>query len=232
MKMNLFKPDGIIYRLITKFSQLVLLSLMWLITSIPIVTAGAATAALYSVMFKILKEEDGHIVRQFFSYFKSNFRQATIAWAILLPLGAVIVWMYYLYFFGMPDMPEAADFFLMVIIIASVVYLITLIYTFACAARYENTPVQTIKNALFIGLRYIGRTVIILVIFAAVIFACLWNYTTMFIGAIFAPAFICYVTGSFQLKLFEKLEKERNDAAADSCAQLRIEEEIRNANNV
>ena len=225
--MNLFKPDGLLYRIITKFSQMVLLSLLWLITSIPVVTIGAATSALYAVSFKMLKDEEGHIAKQYFSYFKSNFRQATIAWLIMLPVGVLIAWLYYIYLFGMTGMPDSADFFTVILIIASVVYLITLVNVFACAARYENTPVQTVKNALFIGLRYIGRSAVMLLITAAVMLVCLWNYKTFFIGLIFAPAFLCYVLGSFQLKLFEKLESARDDEKADEEAQRLIDEQIK-----
>lgn len=88
------------------------------------------------------------------------------------------------------------------------IYIVTLTYVFACAARYENTPIQTVKNGVFIGLRFAGRTLILLAVTATVLFVCIWNYTTMFIGLLLAPAFLCYVHGSFILHIFEKLEEE------------------------
>lgn len=216
--MGLFKPDGIIYEIITKFVNMVVLSLCWLICSILIVTIGASTAALYSVSFKMLKDqESSHICRQFFKAFKSNFKQATLSWLILLPIGLVIAYLTYLYFFGMSSVTGAADYFAIGILIAAALYVITLTYVFACAARYENTPVQTVKNGIFIGLRFLGRTLIMLAITAAVLFVACWNYTTMFIGVLLVPAFICYVHGSFILKIFDKLEEER--------AQREMEEE-------
>lgn len=216
--MGIFKPDGVVYEAITKFTNMVLLSLCWLVFSIPIVTIGASTAALYSVCFKMLKDEDRHICRQFFSYFKSNFKQATLSWLILLPIGLVIAYFIYLYFWGMPSVEGAADFFAIGILIAAAVYVITLTYVFACAARYENTPFQTVKNGLFIGLRFIGRTFILLLITAAIMFFALWNYTTMIIGVLLAPSVLCYVHGSFIIKIFEKLEEQR--------AQREVEAEI------
>lgn len=47
--MGIFKPDGVICEAITKSTNMVLLSLCWILCSIPIVTVGASTAALYSV---------------------------------------------------------------------------------------------------------------------------------------------------------------------------------------
>ena len=186
--MRLFRADGPVYEFISKFTDMVLLSLCWLVCSIPIVTGGASTAALYAVCFKMLKNEEGHVCRQFFSYFKSNFKQATLAWLILLPIGIIIAYMIYLYYFGMSVMDGAADVFAILVLVAAALYIITLTYVFACAARYENTPVQTVKNGIFIGLRFLGRTVILLAITVAIMFVAMWNLTTMFIAVLLVPA--------------------------------------------
>lgn len=220
--MGIFKPDGPIYQIITKFTNMVLLSILWFLCSIPIVTIGASTAALYATSFKMLKDEESHIMKMFFSYFKSNFCQATLAWMILLPIGAVIVWMIYLYFFGMADVKGIADFFAVIMIIAAVLYLICLTYVFACAARYENTPLQTVKNGIFIGLKFIVRTIILLAITATVMLFCFWNYKTMIFSVIIAPAFLCYVHGSFILPIFETLEQKRDEREGDERADKRI----------
>lgn len=207
--MRLFRADGPVYEFISKFTDMVLLSLCWIVCSIPIATIGASTAALYAVCFKMLKNEEGHVCGQFFSYFKSNFKQATLAWLILLPIGILIAYLIYLYYFGMPVMDGAADVFAILTLVAAALYIITLTYVFACAARYENTPSQTVKNGIFIGLRFMGRTVILLAITIAIMFVALWNYTTMFIAVLLVPSFLTYVHGSFILKIFEKLEDER-----------------------
>ncbi|MBD5384583.1 MAG: YesL family protein [Ruminococcaceae bacterium] len=207
--MRLFRADGPVYEFISKFTDMVLLSLCWIVCSIPIVTVGASTAALYAVCFKMLKNEEGHVCRQYFSYFKSNFRQGTLSWLILLPIGILIAYMIYLYYFGMSVMDGAADVFAILVLVAAALYIITLTYVFACAARYENTPLQTVKNGIFIGLRFMGRTVILLAITIAIMFVALWNLTTMFIAVLLVPSFLTYVHGSFILKIFEKLEEER-----------------------
>ena len=62
-------------------------NLMFILFSFPVVTAGAAYVALYHVMFKALRG-DGVInpFKQFWIGFKSNFKQATIAWICVLAL--------------------------------------------------------------------------------------------------------------------------------------------------
>lgn len=49
-------------------------------------------------------------------------------------------------------------------------------------------------------------------------FFALLNYTTMIIGVLLAPSVLCYVHGSFIIKIFEKLEEQR--------AQREVEAEI------
>ena len=224
--MSIFRPDGFLYRFISRFTSLVLLSLCWLVCCIPVVTIGAACTAMYSVCFKMIKDEDGHILRKFFAAFRRDFRQATLAWLILLPVGALILWVGYLYFFGMWDVSGAADFFAVVILILAAVYLVVMTYVFAVASRYENTAVQTIKNGLFIGLRYIGRTIILAAITLTVVFVCYWNYVTILFGVILAPGFLCYVHCSFIIRIFEKLECERSERAADEAVIQKCRAEL------
>ena len=75
---------------------------------------------------------------------------------------------------------------------------------------------------IFIGLKFIGRTFILLLITGAVAFVCLWNYTTMFLAVIFAPAFLCYVHSSFIMRIFESLEKAGDEEIEDEKADNRI----------
>ena len=52
MKFNLM--DNVVVRALTKICDMMCLNVIWLICCIPIVTIGASTAALYSVMLKMV----------------------------------------------------------------------------------------------------------------------------------------------------------------------------------
>ena len=62
---NLFNPDNPIMNFIGKLLDCFFLNILWVITSIPIITAGAATTALYYCTIKLAKDEPmldaGHI---------------------------------------------------------------------------------------------------------------------------------------------------------------------------
>lgn len=77
--------------LMTRLGILMAANLLFLISCIPVVTAGAGLCALHHTMLKTLRG-DGEInpFVQFWLGFKRNFRQATAAFLILLALAALL----------------------------------------------------------------------------------------------------------------------------------------------
>ena len=68
----------------SRFSQLLLklcyacyLNLLWFVCSIPIVTIGASTTALYYAALKVVRDEDSHVGAAFFRSFRQNFKQVS-----------------------------------------------------------------------------------------------------------------------------------------------------------
>ena len=49
---DLFQPDNLFSEVMTKIFDILLLNMLWLICSLPVVTFGASTTALYYVMMK------------------------------------------------------------------------------------------------------------------------------------------------------------------------------------
>lgn len=49
--------------------------ILWVVGCIPLVTAGASTTAAYYAMAKCVRHKTGYIGREYWSSFKSNFRQ-------------------------------------------------------------------------------------------------------------------------------------------------------------
>ena len=76
--------DNVVMRAIGKIGDLICLNVLWLICCIPVITIGASTTALYTVMLRLVRNEEGYIFRGFFKAFKLNFKQSTIIWIILL----------------------------------------------------------------------------------------------------------------------------------------------------
>ena len=83
----MFSPDSKIMTVLTRITDLILLNILFLISCLPVFTVGAAVTALYSMCFRLMREEYNGIIRPYFQAFKTAFRQATAIWGILLIAG-------------------------------------------------------------------------------------------------------------------------------------------------
>ena len=69
--------------------------MLWFMCCIPVFTIGAATTALYYTVNKSIKNDRGYASSEFFSAFKSNFKQSTVIWLIFLAIYALLGFDYY-----------------------------------------------------------------------------------------------------------------------------------------
>ncbi len=188
----------------SKFSQALLklsyscwLNVLWLACSIPVVTAGASTAALYTVTLKIAADRETNITKQFFEAFRRNFRQATKLWLIMLGIGILLTADIILVnrLRGSYAGPAAVFWTLVLalIIAATVVYVIVLTYLFPLIAYFENSDTAMIKNAFLIGTRYLFSTILVFAIHFAMFFLVVSVFTPL---AIFGEG-LCAMLSSF-----------------------------------
>ena len=63
---SLFNMDNAFWRTMGKIADLIILNILFIICCIPIVTIGASYTALYTVMLKLVKNEEPYIFRGFF----------------------------------------------------------------------------------------------------------------------------------------------------------------------
>ena len=154
---NLLNPDNKVMRLITKIADSVFLNLLWLIFSLPVITAGASTTALFDISIKMVNDEEGNLLQGFWRSFRSNLSSATRTWLILLALGAALGVDGY-FFYHMRFENPFWTILTAVYLIAAAAYLIILMYVFALMACFENTSLAMIRNALMIGMRFLFCT--------------------------------------------------------------------------
>lgn len=202
--MKLFSVDGAFYQFMCKMFDVLKLSVLWILCSLPIITVGASTVAAMYVALKMVDDEEGYIVKQFFKGFKDNWKKATLLWLI----NIVAVYAIYLDF-QFFEVIEGNPIIFLVIGIASIVLLISaMLYSYPLLARYENTLFHTIQNSIVITRKYMARTlIIVLIVFFEVVLFQL-HMTLMFIGLIFGPGFIIFTVAAFSKRIFQEIEKE------------------------
>ena len=176
----------------SKFSQLMLklcyacyLNLLWFLCSIPIITVGAATTALYYACLKIVRDEDSHVGALFFRSFKENFKQATVIWLIMLAFGLFLgADGYILYHLRLSSTGTPAviwTLILAIVIAAAVLYVIVLIYVFPLIASVQNDNRSMLKNAFLIGTHYLFATILVFAVHFAMFFVVVAWFTPMIV---------------------------------------------------
>ena len=156
----MFSPDSKIMQIAGRITDLILLNFLYLITCLPVVTIGAATTALYSLCFSLMREEYGSVTRAYFKAIKANFKTATAAWGLLL-LATVPAAYYLTLAAGASGILRYSGLFFILVLAAA---LMTAGYAFPWISQFENTAVQSLKNALILSVSRLPRTAAILAI--------------------------------------------------------------------
>ena len=212
---HLFNLDGPVLQFINKIVYSVYLNILWFICSIPIVTIGASTTALFYVTLKISKNEEGSITKAFFHSFKENLRQGTVIWLILLAFGIILgIDGYVLYHMRFENV-----FWTLctaVFCVAAAAYAIILMYIFPLLARFDNTIGAMFKNALFIGVRFLFCTVLM----AAIYFVMLLTVVRIFTPAVIFGEGLCALLCSCLLSNILNLCQEKTEDHAGTLPDL------------
>ena len=183
--MRFFSYESRFSQLLMKLSCSCLLNILWFICSLPVFTIGASTTALYYACLKVIRDEESHAWKLFFHSFKENFKQATQLWLILLGaglfLGADGYILYHLRKSSTGAMAVIWTLILALVIAASIIYVIVLLYVFPLLASVHNTNTAMLKNAFLIGTHYLFATILVFAVHFAMFFAVVAVFTPLII---------------------------------------------------
>lgn len=209
-----FSMDNKFFTFMNKVADLCILNIICLVCCIPIVTAGASITAMYYVTLKMVRNEEAYIVRSFFKSFKDNFKQATIINLIMIAVGAIL----YLDLNVAKNMPGSAGKIFHVIFMAFVIiYYVLFLYVYPILARFYNTIRNTIKNALFMAIRHLPYTVVMVLIgLCPLLLLFIDSYqiqSTLFVlFLVMGFGVIAYCNSFFLVKIFDHyMPKEENE---------------------
>lgn len=145
----MFNTDSWLWRVLSTIADIAVISLLFVVCSIPVFTIGASFTALYTVSLKLSEHEEGYITHDFFKAFKENFRQATAIWLIMLAVGAVLGIDLYLV---RGNQTPAAMIMNIIFYIVAFFYLMIFSYVFPLQSKFINKVKDTFKNAVTVGI--------------------------------------------------------------------------------
>ncbi|MGN0204276.1 MAG: YesL family protein [Coprococcus sp.] len=156
-------------------------SILWLVFSIPLVTAGASTSALYYTVTKVIRHHRGYIWREFWGSFKSNFKQSTIIW-ILYVILMIIFWIDIRVMGTIGG--TVANTLQYTFLIGMVMVTAILFFALAYTARFIQDVKHILINSALMALRHLPKTLLLLIVAALAVL----SVYLMGIAFILAPA--------------------------------------------
>ena len=154
---DLFNIESPFMQLLTRVGDLIIVNVLYLVCCVPIVTIGAATAALHKVGQAIVYDTDNGIFKTFFRAFRDNFKQATALWLMMLVFAAAMGCNYLLISGFVAG--TLATVLKCVLVAAIVLVLVLAAYMFPLMVRYTNTLRELATNALILAVVKLPRTV-------------------------------------------------------------------------
>ena len=154
------RPDTPVLLMLAKACNIILLTLVWAVCCAPVVTIGAATTALYTVMWRISAEQDVRVIREFWDAMRTNWKVATASWGIMLLVGLLLAGNM-VALSGVQAPPALLTLMKGAAGLVLISYLIVLHYLFAGIAKYYVTISQAFKNAWLWGMASLPRTLVL-----------------------------------------------------------------------
>ena len=166
--------------------DIVYIGLLWLICSLPVVTAGPACTAAYYTMVKCVRRGRGHVTGEFFAAFRRNFLPSLKVWLVFLLL--IALWATNLFINRQAD-PEGLKLMTRLGAYLIIPLCFPLSWVFAYISRFDNSTLDTLKFSLFISVKSLVPTVILLLTLAAFALAA-WMFPALLP---LLPGFCCLV---------------------------------------
>ena len=203
-----------IFQKLEKFGDLFIINILFIITSIPIFTIGAATTAMYSFTTKLVKDQEGPVWKSYWSAFKKNFKPATKVWLVIMAILAAM-YVEYVLSYSMTGLGYALMLGLMAL--EAVFLSFTLPMLFPMVARYENTTGNYIKNSFLISVANIGSWFYLFFIWVLPIALYASNnkilYYSWVLWLLILIGVLAYASSMVVNKLYDKIEnKDESDA--------------------
>ena len=198
---SIFRADSWLWKPFGWLADLLVLSGLWLLCSIPVITLGGATAALYDAVVHGFRRHESDYFYRFFTTFKAEWKHGilpTLLWGILI--AAIL--------FGYSRFTASAgsDAAVMTAYALLVILLIPVgiaCWVFPILSRFTLGFRSLCVNAARLGLAHLPATLLM----ALAVGACVWlTGYLLFIPVLILPSLLALFWSLFTEPVFRKYE--------------------------
>lgn len=187
--------DNRFFSFMSLLGDLMFLNVLFLVTSIPILTIGASSCALYLSVKKRIHGEESYISRDYLNAWKENLKNGVCIWSVLLIAIAGMVFFTAYIASHLTNLPAIILYSLLFICLT-----LTLLYAFPLQATFINTPFMILKNSILTAIRHLPWTILLFFLTYAP-----WIFTLVFPDALPVTALYWILIGFSLSAVFSNL---------------------------
>ena len=184
-------------------SRLTILNLIWLIYCIPLITAGASTAAQYYCIRRLM-DGDTAVFRNFRTGIKLYWKKASVIWLILSALTAAFCLAYYI-------LTDAAvpgkSILVSVAALAFLTLVLTMLWVYPVMVSFKGNLREILFNAFIFTFMYAPITLIAAAFYAGAGFLLVRYLLARGLVILFGQSLVAYANMNLFGKVFLKYQK-------------------------
>lgn len=191
---TLFDPDNAVWSFLQKLYSLALAGLLWLVCSLPIITLGPATIALFSYCFSVLDDTESYVFKTFFISFGKTWKQGSVIALLFLLVMFFLGLDAWFFLSAMPPL-----FFVAVSLFLLVLF--PCLHIFALMSLRTRGVKTYIQQAFIISIKHAATTITVLSIVA------LWflSIYALPISILFSAGPACVLVSMFLRALYKRI---------------------------
>lgn len=206
---NFFDTENKFWRLFGSFADVLVLSLLWAICCLPVVTIGAASIALYDAAAKRIHEDEGHPYKHFFHVLRTELLRGigiTVLWGLL----AFLLTLGYSFLYQQGKTNSLAAMYSMVYLGSLLIPVSIFLWLLPVEARFAHGFWSLHKTAASFAFVHLPTTALLLVILVGCVILAGFLPVLIF----FLPSIMVMLQSTLVEKVFKKyIEEEPNDTS-------------------
>lgn len=188
----MFHTNSPFVKAVLKFIDLLLLNALWVMTCIPVMTIGLATAAALDVVKRDIFGGDGSVVVDYFRALRGNGKQAFITGLVYALIAAVLVVDIVMLRTLLQSGSGLGNYWLIPLLL---LLFATSVFFWVCAhiAFFRQSLRQIVRNCFMLSMMHFPIS-IVTVVLGALCGLCVWIYPgTLFLAPVLFLLPVCYL---------------------------------------
>lgn len=193
-----------LFSFLNLLGQLILLSILWTVCCLPIITVGASTVALYYTVVKVLRRNQDSLFAAFFREFRSNFLQSLNINMVFLCYFGILA------YFAIPRLSAAqsgADIGFYALVGLAILGALPLSLVYPTISRFYHKGGALVRFLLMVIGKHPHIVLGCTLLLAAGILLVLSNPAAL----LFVPGVVCYVQSLLLEPVFRKYSAADSD---------------------